>query len=199
MARDHGNNQWKLPELRTAIEKEINILQEGEPTETRDMHIPTASFFGSRSTKRRRTDKKKVSKPTNSKRTTCQFCGEQHKPSNCKYVPTVEARTECVKRKRLCFNCLAESHQISSCKSNFRCCNCQRKHHTAICEQQKTSATLNPEAAPFQSNTDRQPDTAILRSTTQSRPNMLLKTAIAKVSSAHYTTDAHILLDEGAQ
>ena len=28
---------------------------------------------------------------------------------------------------------------------------------------------------------------------------MLLKTAIAKVSSAHYTTDAHILLDEGAQ
>ena len=36
MARDHGNNQWKLPELRKAIEKEINILQEGEPTETRD-------------------------------------------------------------------------------------------------------------------------------------------------------------------
>lgn len=65
--------------------------------------------------------------------------------------------------------------------------------------QVKTSATLNPEAAPFQSNTDRQPDTAILHSTTQFRPNVLLKTAIAKVSSAHYTTDAHILLDEGAQ
>ena len=34
---------------------------------------------------------------------------------------------------------------------------------------------------------------------TQSRPEVLLKTAVAKVTSGIYTVDANILFDEGAQ
>ncbi|XP_045157295.2 uncharacterized protein LOC123523710 [Mercenaria mercenaria] len=40
---------------------------------------------------------------------------------------------------------------------------------------------------------------AILHSTTQSRPSVLLKTAVAKVTSDGNCTDANILFDEGAQ
>lgn len=44
-----------------------------------------------------------------------------------------------------------------------------------------------------------QPEIAILHSTTQTSPNVLLKTAIAQVCSDHLCADANILFDEGAQ
>ena len=39
----------------------------------------------------------------------------------------------------------------------------------------------------------------VFHSMTQSRPEVLLKTAVAKVTSRIYTVDANILFDEGAQ
>ena len=107
-------------------------------------------------------------------------------------------RLKCVKSKRLCFNCLGEGHQIIGCKSRFRCRLCQCKHHTAIC-QQKLRSSLNPEATPFQHCTENLQNAAVLHSTTQTHPNVLLKTAVANVSSSESTAEAHILFDEGAQ
>ena len=199
MARDHGNRQWKLNELRDAIQKEVNILQEGETTE---VHFPTASFFtGSRNSPQKQ---KKKAGPTVDQaksfgqKITCPFCGDQHSPIDCKNVETVEKRLKCVKDKRLCFNCLGEGHQIVRCKSRFRCRHCQRKHHTSICHQ-KTTNSLNPDAAPFQPETKGLHNATVLHSTTQPRQNVLLKTAVTKVSSLNFTQEAHILFDEGAQ
>ena len=201
MARDHGNRQWTLPELRDAIRKEVNILQEGETVETTesDAHFPTASFFtGSRSSPVNRKKWGKTKLEFSQKRTTCQFCGKQHTATDCTSVVSVEERLKYVKSKRLCFNCLGEGHQIVECKSRFRCRHCHNKHHTAIC-QKKLKTSLNPEAMPFQHSGDNSQNAAVLHSTTQPRPNVLLKTAIANVSSSDSTAEAHIIFDEGAQ
>ncbi|XP_052221173.1 uncharacterized protein LOC127837788 [Dreissena polymorpha] len=76
------------------------------------------------------------------------------------------------------------------CKSNGRCQNCHRKHHTSICKELQRKPEVEspqPEAAVFFSSTKR------------SNADVILKTAIAPVSSSHTTTDAAILVDEGAQ
>ena len=203
MARDHGNKQWTLPELRDAIRKEVNILQEGETIESTDAHFPTASFFtGSRSAPQKQLKKSRPkvdqTKSVSQKKTTCAFCGQQHAPADCMNIVNLAERLKCVKSKRLCFNCLGEGHQIIGCKSRFRCRHCQRKHHTAIC-QQKPRSLLNPEATPFQHCAENLQNAAVLHSTTQTRPNVLLKTAVANVSSSESTAEAHILFDEGAQ
>ena len=170
MARDHGNRQWKLNELRDAIQKEVNILQVGETTEAMEVHFPTASFFtGSRNSPQKQ--KKKAGPAVDQvksfgQKITCPFCGDQHSPIDCKNVETVEKRLKCVKDIRLCFNCLGEGHQIVRCKSRFRCRHCQRKHHTSICHQ-KTTNSLNPDAAPFQPETKGLHNATVLHSTTQ--------------------------------
>ena len=104
--------------------------------------------------------------------------------------------------KSLCFNCLGK-HKVSNCRSTNRCCHCRRKHHTTIYEQQ-TNSTLNPEAAPFHSESSGRTDTSALHGlrrhyADRPRPNVLLKTTVSGVSASHFSADANILFDEGAQ
>ncbi|XP_053391234.1 uncharacterized protein LOC128554047 [Mercenaria mercenaria] len=82
--------------------------------------------------------------------------------------------------------------------------NCRRKHHSSICDQPSSVPGLNPSASPFVSSTSGPTGTtgtAIqLHSTTHQRSKVLLKTAVAQVSSQDdITTATNILLDEGAQ
>ena len=100
MARDHGNRQWKLNELRDAIQKEVNILQEGETTE---VYFPTASFFtGSRNSPQKQ---KKKAGPTVDQaksfgqKITCPFCGDQHSTIDCKNVETRKKTQVCERQK----------------------------------------------------------------------------------------------------
>ena len=132
----------------------------------------------------------------------CIFCGSNHRATNCDQVIEVKKRKDIVIVKGLCFNCLGR-HKVSNCRSTNRCRHCRRKHHTAICEQQ-TNSTLNPEAAPFHSESSGRTDTSALHGlhlhyADRSRPNVLLKTAISEVSASHFSADANILFDEGAQ
>ncbi|KAH3728315.1 hypothetical protein DPMN_054269 [Dreissena polymorpha] len=94
-----------------------------------------------------------------------------------------------VKQKQLCFNCFGK-HRVTECKSNGRCQNCHRKHHTSICKELQRKSEVEspqPEAAVFFSSTKRL------------NADVVLKNAIAPISSSHTTTDAAILFDEGAQ
>ena len=45
---------------------------------------------------------------------------------------TVAQRLSHVQSKNLCNNCLAVGHSTSSCKSTYRCRECQQNHHTTI-------------------------------------------------------------------
>ena len=115
--------------------------------------------------------------------------------------------TEVKKRKDIvkglvCFNCLGR-HKVSNCRSTNRCRHCRQKHHTAICEQQ-TNSTLNPEAAPFHSESRGRTDNRALHGlhlhyADRPRPNVLLKTAISEISASHLSANANILFDKGAQ
>ncbi|XP_053373003.1 uncharacterized protein LOC128546473 [Mercenaria mercenaria] len=67
----------------------------------------------------------------------------------------------------------------------------------------KKQSSLNPDAASFTvpatSDVVSQPDTATLHSTIDSRPDILLKTAVAQVCTSSVSIETNILFDEGAQ
>ena len=136
MTRDHGNNKWKLQDLRQALKKEINILESVLPTLTSEMHPATASFFTSTGSNPQRTH----------------ICDQQEVGP-------------------------ASGTSMDSKAPNF--------------------VPTHAPGGPTPGSSD---DTLqVFHSTTQPRSGVLLKTAVAKVTSRIYTVVANILFDEGAQ
>ncbi|XP_053388885.1 uncharacterized protein LOC123544379 [Mercenaria mercenaria] len=160
----------------------------------------TASFFTGSRGKQRPPRSLDMRNPEATERKACVFCSEQHSPIDCTKVTTYQSRIDIFKNKQLCFNCLG-SHQVSKCRSNFRCRRCQRKHYTSIRDRksaQPTAPTV-PTAQTILDQQRNQQATAILHSSTQSPSNVLLKTAIAPVRNQQFRVDATILFDERAQ
>ena len=211
MTRDHGNNKWQLQDLRQALKREIGILESGLPTLTPEIHPATASFFTGTglNPKRARRDPTSDRRPTE-RTPRCAFCSDHHFTNNCTKVTTTQERKKIIIQKQLCFNCLG-NHQVATCRSRRRCRRCNRKHHTSICDQQEvvpaSRNNLDPKAPNFvpapapggSKPSSRYATLLVFHSMTQSRPEVLLKTAVAKVTSGIYTVDANILFDEGAQ
>ena len=54
---------------------------------------------------------------------------------NCDKVKDVGERKKILATKRLCFNCTGAKHRASECKSPICCRNCERKHHTSLCDK----------------------------------------------------------------
>ena len=63
----------------------------------------------------------------------CWLCMGNRKISNCEKLKneSTENRRNLVKQKKLCFNCLSNTHMINTCKSKRHCQvdNCQKRHH----------------------------------------------------------------------
>lgn len=100
-----------------------------------------------------------------------------------------------MKEKHLCFNCLGK-HPVAKCNSSKRCQNCKRKHHTTICSRRQEgnqgTGSSNKENTFL--------ETAVLHSyTSQPEKGVLLKTAIATVSSTSRVKSEANIFDEGAQ
>ncbi|XP_045198527.1 uncharacterized protein LOC123552846 [Mercenaria mercenaria] len=91
------------------------------------------------------------------------------------------------------------------CDDHHFACDCKKLYHSSyprIHKYEHYSPRIPP--APTPVNRDNvisgsSGQSAILHSTTQSRPSVLLKTAVAKVTSDGNCTDANLLFDEGAQ
>ena len=65
----------------------------------------------------------------------CALCRpEKHPLHTCsKWMGyTLAQRMDHVKNKNLCSNCLAVGHSTASCKSTYRCRDCQQAHHTTL-------------------------------------------------------------------
>lgn len=72
----------------------------------------------------------------------CVYCDkEDHLSFNCPKVVATGDRRKILSQKQLCFNCTGDRHRADSCKSRG-CHNCQRRHHTSICDQ-TTPGTTN--------------------------------------------------------
>lgn len=67
----------------------------------------------------------------NSKDTLCPICQGTHKVYNCSEFlnMTTKERSEAVKQKRLCYNCLKNDCNVAKCPSRT-CSKCKGKHNT---------------------------------------------------------------------
>ncbi|XP_053402668.1 uncharacterized protein LOC128557990 [Mercenaria mercenaria] len=199
IAREHGDNNWQLDELRRAINKEINIMEAGDSLSTAnvDEFGPTASFYtGARPKKNKSNIIKQVNfNHVHKNPIRCAFCEESHSSLECQKFSDVNARMRIVKQRRLCFNCLGK-HQVSMCHSKHRCRYCQKKHHSSICNKQTVTSLNN--STPEVHETE--PEAPVLHSSSRhTSSGVLLKTAVATVNSMDTYMDANILFDEEAQ
>ena len=66
----------------------------------------------------------------------CWLCTGNHKISNCQKLKneSIENRRSLKKKKKLCFNCLSNTHMINTCKCKRHCQvdNCQKRYHTLL-------------------------------------------------------------------
>ena len=68
---------------------------------------------------------------------TCCFCQQGHASSSCRVVTAVNQRKDILKRAGCCFVCLRRGLIGQTCRSMTRCCHCNLRHHSSICESDK--------------------------------------------------------------
>ena len=56
---------------------------------------------------------------------------------------TVPQRLTHIQQKNLCHNCLAVGHAAESCKSHYKCRECQQSHHTTIHQSSSVATPIN--------------------------------------------------------
>ena len=121
---------------------------------------------------------------------------------DCTTIIDYTERINIVKRDRSCFNCLGR-HRLADCKSKSKCRYCSRRHHTGLCKDalQKTDAKTPAQGTSFENHNARKSNASVQLHSSLTHPqgHVLLKTAIAPVSSGQTSLDANILLDEDAQ
>ena len=117
LARQNGNKEWQLDNLRKAILNEIEIL-EADRTALMITNSAVTSNTGDRPTKR-----------------ICLFCKGEHRPTDCDVVTDnlKEKRHSIVRHTKARFNCL-NRHSVSKCKSQNRGKVCHQKHYTSPCK-----------------------------------------------------------------
>ena len=141
----------------------------------------------------------------------CCFCNQQHPSERCQTVKSPEDRRQSLMRAGRCFRCLARGHLGRQCKSKTRCNKCNgRNHHCSICNggtesnprdakdtptsDPTESATLDPEARPFQPQ-----NTALLVGT---KGAVLLQTASVHAydpERPEHSMTVRAILDTGSQ
>ena len=128
MARDHATATRTIEELQAAILKELRIFKVGQQpsTLTNQPAIPTAAFYTG--------ENKKIGHRDTISKLSCAYCKGTHSAVNCDVTKDVPSRLEVIKKKHICFNCLAH-HRVSQCTSRNRCRTCSGKHHTSICNE----------------------------------------------------------------
>lgn len=139
---------------------------------------------------------KETSKSLATVNTKCVVCDESHYILNCDIFLglDVDARTQKVKKLKLCLNCLKKGHYIADCKSS-RCKICGKRHHTLL--HVDTSKISNEKTVSPKENESSTTLTALFSGATR---EVLLSTAIIDILDAK--GNAHkvrALLDSGSQ
>ncbi|GFS30020.1 integrase catalytic domain-containing protein [Trichonephila inaurata madagascariensis] len=64
----------------------------------------------------------------------CPLCNAEHTLSrwNIFLKLSVQGRSDFVKTKNVCFNCLTQFHSVKTCKSKFRCKKCKKPQHSLL-------------------------------------------------------------------
>ncbi|CAC5377559.1 unnamed protein product [Mytilus coruscus] len=124
----------------------------------------------------------------------------EHFPTECTEITDVNTRSQIVKQKHLCFNCLG-SHRVAACNFIKQCKTCNGMHHSSICKGKDVirGTTQQPTIQQLSINVIETTDeSSVLHSSQQSR-DILLKTSITPVIYIDQGVESNILFDEGAQ
>ena len=119
----------------------------------------------------------------------CKVCNDNHSLRLCnKFLKmNVKSRSDVVRTKGYCFNCLGHNHLMSKCLSSQTCSKCKKKHHTLL-HQSHVNDTKR-----VSTSTEN-----IIESTTQNVPSELGKhSALASTSKVlnHFISEnRHVLL-----
>ena len=126
------------------------------------------------------------------KKRECVFCNKtDHHVSECSGFTkaSLSDRTNFVKEKHLCYNCLHVGHGTYVCRNKARCTKCNRKHHDLIHDDAFIKKENNEETST---------PSATISCTLQSR-NVYLRTLPVRISNGDKEIIAVALLDGGAQ
>ena len=210
LARQNGNKEWQLDNLRKAILDEIEILEAGQNSSSDyelSSNSTTAATAAFLTTSKPPTPV--LPPPTDQRPTkrTCFFCKGEHSSNDCNVVTDKGRRYSIVRDARACFNCL-NRHSVSKCKSRNRCKVCHRKHHTSLCQNAESTppvssteqtTTNKAQCAPTTDKTTAPSVSSYHIGDTNRHTPVLLKTAVASVGSHNNHISWHILFDEGSQ
>ncbi|XP_057380303.1 uncharacterized protein LOC130702702 [Daphnia carinata] len=128
-------------------------------------------------------------------RNECVFCRLPHSPLKCP-LP-LQKKLEAVKLGRLCYACLRKGHQVSNCKNpNPNCRRCKRRHHTALCRDDKDQPNQDVRNNPTTSTTK---TSASLCTTLPQGGDIFLKTVTVFLYGPKGKMKVTCLIDEGSQ
>ncbi|CAO4362375.1 unnamed protein product [Caenorhabditis nigoni] len=96
----------------------------------------------------------------------CLYCDkEDHSASQC--TKAVDFKVNIVIKKKLCFNCLSQSHVVKYCKSRFRCYYCKAQHFSGHCvKKMMNPMTINQFTKYYNMSDDEGLETQLARHTT---------------------------------
>lgn len=105
--------------------------------ETRFMALQSANSKcneNKQSNNDKQTSYKNFDKQMSNSSKNCLFCNDTHSIYKCPKFSAKPAkeRFEWAKNKRLCTNCLCDSHKVTECKSKHNCKKCNKKHNTLL-------------------------------------------------------------------
>ena len=73
----------------------------------------------------------------------CIFCNQENHKSRQLIVSKPEVRKGIILSKKLCYICLKAGHIAKTCRSNFHCFKCKKRHHVCICTFKNVSGNQN--------------------------------------------------------
>ena len=120
-------------------------------------------------------------------------------------VLPVGSRRDFVSQKRLCFNCLRANHRVSECRSQRRCRQCNRKHHSLLHDEYRSSVPNDVSSGRSSGSGDFDgggPSTQAHASTASPARRALLQTALIRVANEECLDkfiEARVVLDPGSE
>lgn len=137
----------------------------------------------------------------------CVMCKDNHTLSHCKDFCKLEPnkRSEFVKEKHLCYNCLVPGHSAFKCKLPVSCRLCHRRHHSLLHEKKDTkpedsSVTSSPATTHVEDEQTIQVNTMMTSQCSAKQRVALLATAVVEATSEQgHTILLRALIDQGSE
>ncbi|XP_055903246.1 uncharacterized protein LOC129939295 [Eupeodes corollae] len=136
----------------------------------------------------------------------CKLCQDSHPLRLCpKFLEmNVDERISKVVALKFCQNCLSPSHEVKTCKSNYHCTVCKKRHHSLLhnshVQTQSVLSTSTPEfkPQPIQSTAPISSH-QVNSSFAQNNQRILLATALINIFHLGNTHTLRALIDSGSE